>query len=255
LAKAGVTRVVVALRDPNPGVAGKGISLLKRARIKTSVGLFERQAGAVNADFLSRMSVKRPRVILKAALSLDGKAATDNGKSKWITSGAARKEGHRLRATVDAILVGVGTVLADDPSLTSHGAGRNPVRVILDSRGRTLGTPGPRTAKRRPGSSPPLPRDSATLRRSAAAKDGNSTRAPRWRRSRTRHRHGPRRGRTDGPRVFFGRASLTSAALLAPNFWRRARPSVRPSTGRADAALLSAASAARGSSFRLSPAA
>lgn len=136
LAKAGIVNVVAALRDPNPGVSGKGLALLRLAGVKTRVGLCSAPAAALNADFLSRMKRERPYVILKTALSLDGKAHAVGGKSQWITSPTARSIGHRLRSQSDAILVGIGTVLSDDPSLTSHGAGPNPVRVILDARGR-----------------------------------------------------------------------------------------------------------------------
>lgn len=136
LIKAGVVEVVAALRDPNPGVAGKGLSLLRRAGLKTRVGLCAAGAAALNADFLARMKQNKPYVILKTALSLDGKASAVGGKSRWVTGSAARGMGHKLRTQIDAILVGIGTVLADDPSLTSHGAGRNPVRVVLDTRGR-----------------------------------------------------------------------------------------------------------------------
>jgi diaminohydroxyphosphoribosylaminopyrimidine deaminase/5-amino-6-(5-phosphoribosylamino)uracil reductase len=136
LANAGVVEVVAALRDPNPGVAGKGLSLLRRAGLRTRVGLGAAQAGTLNADFLSRMKTKKTYVILKTALSLDGKASAVGGKSRWVTGPHARNMGHELRTQVDAILVGIGTILVDDPSLTSHGFGRDPVRVVLDTRGR-----------------------------------------------------------------------------------------------------------------------
>lgn len=137
LARAGVSRVVAALKDPNPGVAGKGFQLLRKAGIKTDSGLCAAEAERLNADFLTRMRRGRPYVILKTALSLDGKAFAEGGKSRWITDKPARTLAHRLRADADAVLVGIGTVLADDPALTAHGAGKNPVRVILDAKLRT----------------------------------------------------------------------------------------------------------------------
>lgn len=151
LIAAGIRRVVAALRDPNPMVKGRGIRRLRRAGVRVDAGLLAAQARELNLPFLTRMTRNRPFVILKAAVTLDGKMSTDSGRSKWITSPAARAEGHRLRAAADAVLVGVGTVLADDPSLTSHGKGRNPIRVILDSRGRT-----PAKAKVRDSSAPTL---------------------------------------------------------------------------------------------------
>lgn len=137
LVKAGVSRVVAAMKDPNPAVAGNGLALLERAGVSTRVGLCAREAVAANADFFRRMQAPRPYVILKTALSLDGLARTASGKSKWITSPAARRAGRKLRSECDAILVGVGTVLADDPSLTALGGRRNPLRAVLDARGRT----------------------------------------------------------------------------------------------------------------------
>lgn len=137
LIAAGVKRVVFSIEDPNPGVAGKGMRQLRKAGVKVLAGVLEREGAALNAPFLRVMRDKRPYVILKSALSLDGKAAAVGGASKWITSPAARKAGHALRARVDAILTGVGTILADDPRLTAHGAGRDPRPVILDTRLRT----------------------------------------------------------------------------------------------------------------------
>ncbi|OGR87361.1 MAG: riboflavin biosynthesis protein RibD [Elusimicrobia bacterium RIFCSPHIGHO2_02_FULL_57_9] len=137
LIKAGVAEVVAAMRDPHPGVNGRGLRLLRGAGIKTRTGLGARQAKGLNKAFLTRMRRRRPYVLLKTALSLDGRAFAPGGRSRWITGRSARKIVHQWRAGSDAILVGIGTVLADNPSLTSHGAGKNPVRVVLDARLRT----------------------------------------------------------------------------------------------------------------------
>jgi len=136
LIEAGVTRVVAAMRDPNPLVNGKGLAKLKKAGFAIETGLLEQEAQELNRGFISRVARRRPYVILKAAVSLDGKMATSAGRSKWITGPAARTEGHKLRAAADAIMVGINTVVSDDPALTSHGKGKNPLRIILDSRGR-----------------------------------------------------------------------------------------------------------------------
>ncbi len=137
LARAGIAEVVAATVDPNPAVAGRGFKFLRKAQVKTRLGPCAKQAKELNARFFSWMRHARPHVILKTALSLDGLAFTQGGKSKWITSPKARRQARQLRAGVDAVLVGVNTVLNDDPRLTARGIGRNPVRVILDSRGRT----------------------------------------------------------------------------------------------------------------------
>jgi diaminohydroxyphosphoribosylaminopyrimidine deaminase/5-amino-6-(5-phosphoribosylamino)uracil reductase len=134
---AGIVRVVAALRDPNPKVAGKGFRKLRAAGISIVMGVLEAEARELNRAFLHWVTHRQPYVTLKAASSLDGKIATSLGESKWITGPEARAAGHRLRAEADAIAVGIGTVLADNPHLTAHGAGRNPVRVIFDSRLRT----------------------------------------------------------------------------------------------------------------------
>ncbi len=135
LADAGVSRVVCAALDPNPKVAGRGLALLRRAGAKTvRLPEFQTDAEELNRGFYSRMRRGRPWVILKAALSLDGRAAAANGKSRWVTGQAARAAVHRMRAELDAILVGSGTVLKDNPALTAHGAGRNPLRVVLAGR-------------------------------------------------------------------------------------------------------------------------
>ncbi len=133
---AGVSKVVVALKDPDPRVAGRGIQQLTDAGIQVVYGVCEAEAAEVNRGFLTRTTRNRPSFTLKSATSMDGKIALTSGESKWITGPSARMHGHRLRATHDAILVGVGTVLADDPSLTCRlngVAGRNPTRIILDT--------------------------------------------------------------------------------------------------------------------------
>lgn len=132
LARAGVARVHAAMKDPNPRVAGRGLSLLRRAGVRTECGSLEKEARELNAPFVTWVTAGRPRVTLKAAASLDGRTATAVGESKWITSEASRRLSRRLRARADAILVGVGTVLADDPRLTAGGSGRPPLRVVLD---------------------------------------------------------------------------------------------------------------------------
>jgi diaminohydroxyphosphoribosylaminopyrimidine deaminase/5-amino-6-(5-phosphoribosylamino)uracil reductase len=137
LIRAGVSRVIAAIRDPNPGVSGKGLALLRKAGVKTETGLCAQEARALNESFLARMRLGRPHTVIKMALSLDGKAFAEGGQSRWITGPQARRLAHLLRANCDAVLVGVGTVLADDPSLTSHGQGPNPIRLILDTDLRT----------------------------------------------------------------------------------------------------------------------
>ncbi|MFD1123555.1 bifunctional diaminohydroxyphosphoribosylaminopyrimidine deaminase/5-amino-6-(5-phosphoribosylamino)uracil reductase RibD [Methylophilus flavus] len=135
LVEAGVGRVVIAMQDPNPQVAGKGIAYLQAHGIAVSAGLLEAQALALNPGFVLRMTQQRPYVRVKVAASLDGKTALANGVSQWITSPAARRDVHHWRARSCAMLTGIGTVLHDDPSLTvreveSH---RQPLRVIVDS--------------------------------------------------------------------------------------------------------------------------
>jgi diaminohydroxyphosphoribosylaminopyrimidine deaminase / 5-amino-6-(5-phosphoribosylamino)uracil reductase len=140
LIAAGVARVVCAMRDPDPRVDGTGVAMLRAAGIAVEEGLCEAEARALQAGFLLRISEGRPLVTLKLATTLDGRIATASGESRWITSEAARREVHRLRATHDAVLVGSGTVLADDPDLTCRipGLARMAVlRVIADARLRT----------------------------------------------------------------------------------------------------------------------
>ena len=139
LMRAGVACVVSAMEDPNPVVNGQGHARLREAGIAVEVGEGAREAAEINAGFLMRLRAGRPLFHLKLASSLDGRIATATGESKWITGEAARADGQRLRATHDAILVGIGTVSADDPELTCRlpGLGRySPVRIVLDSRAR-----------------------------------------------------------------------------------------------------------------------
>jgi len=127
------------MSDPNPLVAGQGIARLKAAGIEVEVGLLEREARALNVAFLRSLETRRPYVVLKTATSLDGKVALDTGDSKWVTGTEARRDVHELRSTVDAILTGVGTVLADDPALTVRldRETMQPLRVVLDRELRT----------------------------------------------------------------------------------------------------------------------
>lgn len=136
LIKADVARVIIAMSDPNPLVAGRGVTLLRRAGIKVQSGLLEGQARALNPGFISRMIRQRPWVRLKIASSLDGQTALMNGESQWITSAAARQDGHRLRAMSCAILTGMGTVKKDDPQLTVRHVetSRQPLPVVIDGR-------------------------------------------------------------------------------------------------------------------------
>jgi diaminohydroxyphosphoribosylaminopyrimidine deaminase/5-amino-6-(5-phosphoribosylamino)uracil reductase len=140
LVDAGVIRVVAAMEDPNPLVAGRGLAALADADIKVENGLLRSEAEKVNPGFISRMRLKRPYVRIKLAISLDGKTAMANGESKWITGDAARADVQRLRARSSAILTGSGTVLSDDPSLNVRDVdiGRQPLRVIVDA---NLSTP------------------------------------------------------------------------------------------------------------------
>jgi diaminohydroxyphosphoribosylaminopyrimidine deaminase/5-amino-6-(5-phosphoribosylamino)uracil reductase len=133
--QAGVRRVVVGMVDPNPLVKGKGISTLRKAGIDVQIGTLEKQCKTLNEAFCKYILVKEPFVILKAAATLDGKIATRNGESKWISNEASRRLVHGVRNEVDAVVVGVGTILKDDPLLTARiRGGRDPVRIILDSR-------------------------------------------------------------------------------------------------------------------------
>lgn len=136
LIAAGVKRVVVALQDPNPLVAGRGIAKLKAAGIAVECGLMEAAARELNVGFVSRMTRGTPWLRSKIAASLDGRTALANGVSKWITGEAARQDVQQWRARSCAVITGVGTVLADDPQLNVRGADvvRQPLRVVLDTK-------------------------------------------------------------------------------------------------------------------------
>ncbi|MCF1429440.1 MAG: bifunctional diaminohydroxyphosphoribosylaminopyrimidine deaminase/5-amino-6-(5-phosphoribosylamino)uracil reductase RibD [Shewanella sp.] len=152
LIEAGVTRVVVAMTDPNPQVAGRGINMLKDAGIEVQTGLLEAQARALNPGFITRMEVGLPFVTVKVAASLDGKTALSNGVSKWITGPQARADVQRLRARHSALVTGIGTILADNPTLNvrfdelgsvvaetgvlDESTLQQPLRVVLDSSAR-----------------------------------------------------------------------------------------------------------------------
>ena len=132
LVAAGVARVVVGLADPDPQVAGRGLARLRDAGIEVEVGVAEDVVSEQLAAYLTHRRTGRPYVVLKLAASLDGRTAAPDGTSQWITGEAARADAHRLRAESDAVLVGAGTVRADDPALTvRHGEGRDPLRVVL----------------------------------------------------------------------------------------------------------------------------
>jgi diaminohydroxyphosphoribosylaminopyrimidine deaminase/5-amino-6-(5-phosphoribosylamino)uracil reductase len=136
LVEAGIARVVAAMSDPNPLVAGKGLALLREAGLAVESGIMEEEARELNRGFVSRMSRGRPWVRVKIAASLDGRTALANGRSRWITGPEARRDGHHWRACACAVLTGVGTVKADDPELNVRDVAttRQPVRIVVDSR-------------------------------------------------------------------------------------------------------------------------
>jgi len=142
--EAGLSRVVMAMLDPNPLVSGRGKKILEDHGLQVQAGVLESEARKLNESFIKYITTGRPFVILKTAMSMDGKIATTSGQSKWITSEDSRKIVHQIRDEVDAILVGIGTVFHDDPSLTTRlpdGGGQDATRIILDSRARIpLGT-------------------------------------------------------------------------------------------------------------------
>jgi len=135
LIKAGIARVVVALEDPNPLVAGQGLARLRSAGIDVSTGVLTDEAREINRGFLHRMQHARPWVRMKIAASLDGGTALQNGESQWITSNQARDDGHAWRARACALLTGIGTVQQDDPQLTVRAVTtpRQPRRIVIDS--------------------------------------------------------------------------------------------------------------------------
>lgn len=134
LVSAGIKKVVVGMMDPNPLVSGKGIRRLRRAGIKVDVGLLKSECERLNEAFGKYITRRTPFVILKLAASLDGKIATSTGDSRWITGPASRHFVHQLRNQVDAVVVGIGTVLADNPRLTCRlRGGRDPLRIVMDS--------------------------------------------------------------------------------------------------------------------------
>ena len=134
--QAGFSSVVMAMYDPNPLVPGKGKAMLENYGITVQSGLLEQEARKLNEFYIKHITTGLPFVILKSAMSLDGKIATYTGKSKWITSETSRRKVHEIRDTVDAILVGIGTVINDNPSLTTRlmdRKGKDAVRIIVDS--------------------------------------------------------------------------------------------------------------------------
>jgi diaminohydroxyphosphoribosylaminopyrimidine deaminase/5-amino-6-(5-phosphoribosylamino)uracil reductase len=142
LLECGLRRVVVGMLDPNPNVAGGGCAHLREKGVEVRTGVLEEACRTLNEAFVKHAATGRPFVIAKTASTLDGWTATATGHSRWVTNEQSRRFVHRLRDRCDAVLVGVGTVLADDPSLTARPAGRrgrDPVRVIVDTRLRTPG--------------------------------------------------------------------------------------------------------------------
>jgi diaminohydroxyphosphoribosylaminopyrimidine deaminase/5-amino-6-(5-phosphoribosylamino)uracil reductase len=137
--KAGITRVVVAHEDPDARVAGAGLESLRDAGIEVVTGVLAAEARRLNAAYLHQRSTNRPYVTLKLALSLDGRMAAADGSSRWITGESSRRRVHQRRLETDVVMIGAGTALQDDPSLTVREvpAARQPLRVVLDSGGRT----------------------------------------------------------------------------------------------------------------------
>ncbi len=133
--KAGIARVVVGMRDPNPDVAGGGVETLRRQGVRVDVGILEERCRQLNESFIHFVTRKTPYVVMKIAATLDGKTATRMGQSQWITGKAALRYVHRLRGTMDAVMVGIGTVLKDDPLLTCRSSRppHQPLRIVVDT--------------------------------------------------------------------------------------------------------------------------
>jgi len=138
IVSSGIKEVIIGMVDPNPKNNGKGIQILKQNKIKVSVGFLEEELRKINESFIKFITRRMPFVTVKVAQSLDGKIATKNGDSKWITSDISRGFAHRMRGDLDAIMVGVNTVLRDNPRLDSWFSDRHPVKIIVDSQ---LSTP------------------------------------------------------------------------------------------------------------------
>ena len=134
--RSGLDRVVVGMKDPNPKVTGGGCEFLRKKGIEVTTGVLEAECRQLNEAFIKFATSGRPFVVLKSAITMDGWIATSQGRSKWITNEKSRQFVHRLRDQVDAVMVGIGTVLADDPSLTTRlnrGLGKDPLRIIVDA--------------------------------------------------------------------------------------------------------------------------
>jgi len=137
--KSGIREVVISMIDPNPKVAGRGIQILKQAGIKVTTGVLESEARKLNEIFIKYITSDNPFLIMKTAMTLDGKIASVTGDSKWISCEESRRIVHWLRQRVSAIMVGSGTIIKDNPALTTRlpsGAGKDPIRIIIDSQGR-----------------------------------------------------------------------------------------------------------------------
>lgn len=136
IVKAGIKRVIIGAKDPNPLVSGRGIKLLKEKGIEIVTGILEEEARKINEIFIKYITTNRPFTIMKTAMTLDGKIATATGESKWITSEESREYVHKIRNRVMGIMIGVGTAIQDNPLLTTRikeGNGRNPKAIIVDS--------------------------------------------------------------------------------------------------------------------------